>query len=167
MPGDELFAPLPYSWGWAVLGAALLLVGVAAVVLWIAAPGRRGRRAEPSVPAPPPAHATATSDPFAAARAASLAALDRIRARHGAGELDERAVHQAVAAELRRFAAARLGRPTDALTVRELHDLAGMTRDAHDVLDATVAPSFGTQADVDRADAGQALADARTLVEVW
>lgn len=165
MPGDELFGPVPYSWWWAALGAAILLVGVAAVVLWVVLPRRLDRPAAPG-PVPPQPGAPAP-DPVAAARADALTELSRVRARHDAGELDARAVHQAVAATLRRFAGVRLGRGTEALTVRELDELDGMTRGSRAVLRATVAPSFGTQSDVDAADAPGAIADAERLVGSW
>ncbi|HEY0189345.1 MAG TPA: hypothetical protein VGC67_17805 [Cellulomonas sp.] len=138
MRSAELMEPVGYS-GWVLVAglvAVLLAVGwVVAALLWT-----RGRRSGP--PAARTALAGGTpGDPFAEARSAGLAELDRVRHEHQAGAMDDREADLAVGAALRDFAQARSGLPARSLTAAELRTL-GWTGGTSELLGDLLAPTF-------------------------
>lgn len=122
MPGDELLPPVGYSAWWTVLGVALLLVAVALVALplWFT---RRSKQEQEAERAPARSGRRGRTDPWHALRKEYTTRLDEIERRYESDELDSRASHQALAREMRRFAAARLGRPVETLTLTQIAEL--------------------------------------------
>ncbi|MCF4120283.1 hypothetical protein L1785_04750 [Antribacter sp. KLBMP9083] len=141
MPGDELLPPVGYSGWWTVLGVALLLVAVALVVLplWFTRRSKQEMEAERHAPAP--SGRRGRTDPWDALRKEYTARLDEIERRYERDELDSRALHQELAREMRRFAATRLGRPVETLTLTQIAELQDARR-LTDLITRCYAPEF-------------------------
>lgn len=102
MSAADIVPPVTYAW-WVLALGLLLLVGVAAWLWWLLRHRHRPAPA-PSRPAP---------GPFAAR-------VDALEARFQRGEIDLRALHLALAALVRDFGTAWLGRDISALTRGEV-----------------------------------------------
>jgi hypothetical protein len=160
VPIDELHPPVGYSWLWAALGGALILLGIGLVlrILW-----RTRRRRAPAAPAP------ANLDEFDAVRAKYAAKLDDLESAYRGGELDGRSLHLALSEAMRGFATRRLGQDTSALTLSEIRQVSG-ARHLGSLIERYYAPSFadyppkpGVVDDDDLASIDQA----RLLVRGW
>lgn len=127
MPGDELLPPVGYPVWWTVLGVVLVLLAAALLVapFWFTRRTAAEAQAEPSARARTRAPG---ADPWAPLRQEYAQRLDELERRFERDELDSRAVHQELAREMRRFAAARLGRPVETLTLDQITQVDGSGR---------------------------------------
>ncbi|MCB7134980.1 hypothetical protein [Cellulosimicrobium marinum] len=167
MPVDELVDPAAYSGWWTAAGVGLLLAAAAVVflVVWLT----RAGAAEKAASAPPPPSPAGPLDPYGALRREYEERLDAVAARFRAGELDDRALHLALSAEVRGFATGRTGQDASTMTLSEIQQLAHADR-----LTRLVAryyrPSFADHA-ADRTaaatDAEDSIARAREVVRTW
>ncbi len=167
MPVDELVDPVGYSGWWTVLGIAAILAAAAVVflVIWLT----RARAEEKAAPPPGPRPPAGPHDPYAALRAEYEERLDEVTARFRAGELDERALHLALSAEMRGFATGRLGQDASSMTLSEIQQIGRAGRLTH-LIARYYRPSFADH-DNDpaaRSTDGEASIDqARSVVRGW
>ncbi|MCO7273755.1 MULTISPECIES: hypothetical protein [Cellulosimicrobium] len=167
MPVDELVDPVGYSGWWTVLGIVLILAAAAVVflVIWLT----RASAAEKAVPPPAPRLPTGPYDPYASLRAEYERRLDVVAERFRAGELDERALHLALSAEMRGFATGRLGQDASSMTLSEIQQIGEAGR-LTQVIARYYRPSFADH-DNDPAaratDAEDSIDRARSVVRGW
>ncbi len=165
MPADELVDPVGYSWWWTAAGVGLLLVAAAVVVLvlWRTRASAQERAATAtSSPAGPP-------DPYGPLRTEYGRRLDVVEQRYRAGELDERALHLALSAEVRGFASGRTGQDASSMTLSEIEQLTGADR-LTPVIARYYRPSFADHASDPQAratDAEDSISRARAVVSSW
>ncbi|MBD8080334.1 hypothetical protein [Cellulosimicrobium arenosum] len=164
MPVDELVDPVGYSGWWTVAGLGLLLLAGAVVfaVLWFT----RARAVEKDVR--PPAGGYLSADRWAALRSEYEARLDAVERRYHEGELDERALHLALSAEVRAFASRRLGQDASSMTLSEIQQLSGAGH-LTQLIASYYRPSFAEDQDprAHEVDPGSSVARARTVVRTW
>jgi hypothetical protein len=167
VPADELVVPVGYSGWWTAAGVGVLLVAAAVVVLvlwWTRASVEEkaaGTAGRPS-PAGPP-------DPYGPLRAEYERRLDGVEQRYRAGELDERALHLALSAEVRGFASGRTGLDASSMTLSEIEQLADAAR-LTPVIARYYRPSFADHDNDPGAratDAEDSVARARAVVRSW
>ncbi|MFJ4231183.1 hypothetical protein [Cellulosimicrobium cellulans] len=167
MPVDELVDPVGYSGWWTVLGIVLILAAAAVVflVVWLT----RASAAEKAAPPPSPLLPTGPYDPYASLRAEYERRLDAVAERFRAGELDERALHLALSAEMRGFATGRLGQDASTMTLSEIQQIGEAGR-LTQVIARYYRPSFADH-DNDPAardtDAEDSIDRARSVVRGW
>lgn len=167
MPVDELVDPVGYPGWWTAVGVAVLLVAVAVVVgiLWSTrASAQEKAAARPTGPSPlgPP-------DPYGPLRLEYERRLDAVEQRFRAGELDERALHLALSAEVRGFATGRTGQDASSMTLSEIEQLADGQR-LTPLIARYYRPSFADHDNDPRArstDAEDSIARARAVVRTW
>ncbi|MFC8923811.1 hypothetical protein [Cellulosimicrobium sp. NPDC057127] len=167
MPVDELVDPVGYPGWWTAVGVGVLLAAAAivALVLWWTRASAQEKAAGPA--ARPPA--AGPSDPYGPLRAEYGRRLDLVEERYRAGELDERALHLALSAEVRGFASGRTGQDASSMTLSEIQQLADA---AHltPVIARYYRPSFADHDNDPRAratDAEDSIARARAVVRTW
>jgi hypothetical protein len=167
VPADELVDPVGYAGWWIAVGIGLLLLAAAVVVLvlWLT----RARAEEKAAGAPPPPSPAGPLDPYGALRAEHERRLDAVAQRYRAGELDERALHLALSAEVRAFASGRIGQDASSMTLSEIQQL-GQAARLTELVARYYRPSFADHAADARAratDAEDSIARAREVVRTW
>lgn len=115
MPGsDELFPPVQYGWGWVLLaiGVVLVLLGAAALVIWLTRPL--------SAPSTPQTGAPTAPQVIAQLRAEYTSHLDAVAARYGQGAIDARQAHVELSRLVRGFVNEYSGIETPVLSLTDL-----------------------------------------------
>ena len=162
MPTDDIVAPLGFSAWWIVTGI-VLIVAIAAWLVFVFVHTRHRPTASASTTAPPPATYAAGGDPFVDLRLKYLAQVDEADRAFQAHEIDVRELHLRLSAIVREFAGLRRGVDTTVMTLTDIEHLAGAGRLAN-LIAAYYQPAFSRVS----ADSGaQSLDGARTVISSW
>ncbi|WP_125775489.1 hypothetical protein [Antribacter gilvus] len=169
MPGDELLPPVGYSGWWTAAGLGLILLSLAlvAAVIWFTRASAAEKEAQ-RFAVPPAAGGRHHLDPHAGIRDKYTRTLSELRQRYESGELDRRAVHHALAREMRAFAAERLDRDVSTLTLAQIAELDGAKK-LTDLISRYYRPEFAEDDDpsVRRMKVDTSFDRAQEVVREW
>lgn len=161
MPTDELYPPTGYG-GWWIPVAIVLIVIVAAWLVWVMRPARKPHNVPVAPPVPQPMQARHTIESI---RHACLVRINEIDQRFQTGKLDARGLHTELSTVVRDFATVRLGIDATTMTLADICALTG-TQPLAMLIQSYYLPEFsldGPQA----SSPMQALAGARQVVSQW